>query len=112
MKLGGCQMTFDEYQDRARTFLISDNPNYPVMGLAEEAGEVVGKFAKIIRDQDGEIKPENKVAICKELGDVLWMVAVIAKGLDLPLSYVADCNINKLQSRLDRGVMHGSGDDR
>ena len=28
---------------------------YPVMGLAEESGELVGKFAKAVRDNNGII---------------------------------------------------------
>ena len=34
---------------------------YPVMGLTEEAGEVAGKFAKIIRDKKGVITQDERV---------------------------------------------------
>jgi len=50
---------------------------YPVMGLAEEAGEVSGKFAKAVRDNGGVISEERKTEIVKELGDVCWFVAEI-----------------------------------
>ncbi|MCA9430302.1 MAG: nucleotide pyrophosphohydrolase, partial [Candidatus Omnitrophica bacterium] len=51
-------------------------------------------------------------AIIKELGDVLWYVANLAKAYDLPLSEVAESNIDKLQSRADRGKIQGEGDNR
>lgn len=85
---------------------------YPVMGLTEEAGEVAGKFAKIIRDKKGVITQEDKNEIVKELGDVLWMVSEIAQRLDCSLQHVAHVNIEKLASRLKRGKMKGSGDNR
>lgn len=85
---------------------------YPVMGLTEEAGEVAGKFAKIIRDKKGVITQDDKNEIIKELGDVLWMVNEIALRLDCSLQYVAQVNIEKLTSRLKRGKINGSGDNR
>lgn len=85
---------------------------YPVMGLTEEAGEVAGKFAKIIRDKKGVITQDDKDEIIKELGDVLWMVSEIAERLDCSLQYVAHVNIEKLTSRLKRGKINGSGDNR
>lgn len=48
---------------------------YPALGLAEEAGEVVGKYAKAVRDNGGVIDEERKTEIIKELGDVCWFVA-------------------------------------
>lgn len=85
---------------------------YPIMGLTEEAGEVVGKFAKIIRDKKGIITQDDKNEIIKELGDVLWMVSEIAERLDCSLQHVAHVNIKKLTSRLERGKINGSGDNR
>ena len=85
---------------------------YPVMGLTEEAGEVAGKFAKIIRDKKGVITQNDKNEIIKELGDVLWMVNEIALRLDCSLQHVAHVNIEKLTSRLKRGKINGSGDNR
>lgn len=85
---------------------------YPVMGLTEEAGEVAGKFAKIIRDKKGVITKEDRDEIIKELGDVLWMVSEITERLDCSLLHVAHVNIEKLTSRLKRGKINGSGDNR
>lgn len=85
---------------------------YPVMGLAEEAGEVCGKFAKAVRDENGIISAERREAIKKELGDVCWFVAEISTLLGLSLEDVMQGNLDKLADRKERGVLHGSGDNR
>lgn len=83
-----------------------------VLGLPGEAGEAADKFKKIIRDKDGIISKEDRAEIVKELGDVMWYVSTIAKYLDVPLSEVANGNIEKLESRLQRNKIHGAGDNR
>ena len=85
---------------------------YPVFGLAEEAGEVAGKFAKAVRDNAGVIDEVRKFEIEKELGDVLWFVAECCTVLRIDMNEVAELNIKKLAYRKARGVIHGSGDNR
>lgn len=85
---------------------------YPALGLAEEAGEVAGKYAKAVRDNAGVIDKERKQEIVKELGDVLWFTAEICTCLGVSLAEVAQKNLEKLASRKARGVIHGSGDNR
>lgn len=85
---------------------------YPAMGLAEEAGKSTGKFAKIIRDKRGIISEEERTAIVKELGDVLWMVSECAFDIGVSLEEVMQKNLDKLASRKARNVIHGNGDDR
>ncbi len=48
----------------------------------------------------------------KELGDVLWFVAVLGSQYNLDMLDIAVGNINKLRSRAVRNVIGGSGDDR
>ncbi|MBR3324202.1 nucleoside triphosphate pyrophosphohydrolase family protein [Candidatus Saccharibacteria bacterium] len=83
-----------------------------VLGLTGEAGETADKIKKILRDKNGTISEEDRLAICKELGDVLWYLASIARYLDLPLSEVASKNVAKLEDRYQRNKIHGSGDER
>jgi NTP pyrophosphatase (non-canonical NTP hydrolase) len=107
---------FDLYQDLAEDTAVypdkGDNIYYPALGLAGEAGEVCEKIKKIMRDQDGKIDQENKESLCKELGDVLWYVAMVAAEFNLSLASIAEGNLDKLRDRMDRGVIKGSGDER
>ncbi len=83
-----------------------------VLGLSGEAGETVDKYKKILRDKDGIISPSDREELVKELGDVLWYVAMISEYLEVPLSDVAKRNIEKLESRYKRNKIHGAGDNR
>lgn len=85
---------------------------YPVLGLTGEAGEVSDKFKKIMRDKHGVIDDADKEDIKKELGDVLWYVAIIADILGIKLEDVAVTNTVKLKSRKERGKISGNGDNR
>lgn len=118
-------MNLNEYQLKAHSFADYMMPFaktetgdmkldyvYPVMGLSEEAGEVSGKFAKAVRDCNGEIDSERKKAIIKELGDVCWFVAELSTLLNVSVEEVMQKNIDKLTSRRERNQIHGSGDNR
>lgn len=109
-------MNFKDYQKESRKTAqypqVGENYIYPVLGLAGETGEVAEKFKKIIRDNDGKIDLAKKIEIEKELGDVLWYLSQIATELNLELENIAQNNIKKLQSRLERNCIKGSGDNR
>ena len=85
---------------------------YPTLGLVNEAGEVAGKIKKIFRDRGGVITVADKQALKHELGDVLWYLTQICTDLDLTLDEVAEANLEKLFSRLERNKIHGDGDNR
>lgn len=86
---------------------------YPALGLAGEAGETLDKIKKIIRDNNADFSDEQKRnEIAKELGDVMWYVACLSKDLGVSLTDICQANIEKLQSRKVRNVLHGSGDNR
>lgn len=110
-------LRFDEYQRRAlATALFPDIGGercvYPALGLADEAGEVLGKIKKLYRDRGGEVTEQFREELKKELGDVYWYLAVLADAFGLDSSEVAEANLRKLADRAERGVLHGSGDDR
>ena len=73
---------------------------------------MAGKIKKVFRDKDGEINAETREALKAELGDVLWYMAQVATELDLTLDEIAEYNIEKLYSRLERGKIRGDGDNR
>lgn len=109
-------MNFEEYQKKSRVTAkypdAGKNYIYPTLGLAGESGEVAEKIKKVIRDKGGIVDEETKEMIKKELGDVLWYVSQIATELGLTLDDIAEHNIEKLASRMERGKLGGDGDNR
>jgi NTP pyrophosphatase (non-canonical NTP hydrolase) len=109
-------MDLDAYQRGAlRTAAPRDKRNellHLVLGLVGESGEIAEKFKKWVRDLDSEESRIDRADIAKELGDVLWYVAVLADYLDLSLDDIATANLAKLASRQARGVLGGAGDNR
>jgi NTP pyrophosphatase (non-canonical NTP hydrolase) len=104
-------MQLDEYQRQSYKYAMptARHVDYLVPGLAGEVGELCSLFAKGVRDSKGYVNEETLV---KELGDVLWFVAGIASHFNIPLEEVAELNLHKLESRKQRNVISGSGDDR
>jgi NTP pyrophosphatase (non-canonical NTP hydrolase) len=107
-------LTLNQYAERAMatavyTDIVPDRLSYACLGLVEEAGEVAGKRKKQLRDGD---KGPSRADMIKELGDVLWYAAAVARELDVSLEDVAQANLSKLASRAEKGTIHGQGDDR
>jgi NTP pyrophosphatase (non-canonical NTP hydrolase) len=110
-------MTFDEYQKLALT--TAENDYEPLMaktilamGIAGEAGEVVEKWKKIVAYKGGNVSSEDLQSLAKEMGDVVWYVAVMAHSLGLSFDKVMGQNVQKLKDRQARGLIAGQGDDR
>ena len=110
-------MTFDEYQKRALTTAKRNSDDLMdktiwAMGVAGEAGEVIEKWKKIVAYDDGKISPERVEELKKELGDVIWYIAVLADSLEVSFDEIAQANIPKQADRKKRGVIMGRGDNR
>lgn len=84
---------------------------YPVLALAEEAGEVAGKVAKYVRKSDTDYNTLREV-VKLELGDVLYQLSEAARQFGYTLDEIAEGNVAKLMDRKDRGVLVGEGDNR
>lgn len=128
------EINFNSYQEKAagtalypKIIVVDSNGNhndadyiYPAMGLGNEAGEVLGKLKKIVRDHQGRYKDDKtgeiydmaQELVASELGDVLWYLAETARVFNVSLSRVAEKNLEKLESRKARGKLQGSGDNR
>ncbi|MFH1173630.1 MAG: nucleoside triphosphate pyrophosphohydrolase family protein [archaeon] len=108
-------MDMNSYQQQAKSTAVYPALEYgflyPALGLTGEVGEITNKLKKVIRDsrpQDESFRADMK----SELGDVLWYIAVLASELGLDLEDIALSNLEKLQSRKQRGTILGSGDER
>ena len=84
---------------------------YLMIGLANEVGEVLGKFKKHIRGDKMVVEDFND-ALVAEMGDVMWYYARILDVLGVSFYDVMIGNIQKLHSRMERDVIKGDGDDR
>ena len=112
------KMTFDEYQEFAKTTAIySENAKvvYPTLGLSGEAGEVAEKVKKNIRKSkfgSFEFYGNEIDDIAKELGDVLWYLSALSSDIGYSLEDIAQMNMEKLKSRQERNKIEGEGDNR
>ena len=114
-------MTLDEYQAAIVKFDTNVSGEYDlrdgtyvdkILGLVGEAGEVADKYKKIIRDKASVVSDDDRAELVKELGDVLWYVATLARYLGASLDDVAALNVAKLSDRKTRHLIQGEGDNR
>ena len=103
-------MNFNEYQNFCQGVrLPTATPEYCVLNLPGEVGELCSLLAKAIRDGR---KPDHEQNVKKELGDALWSIATIALDNGFTLQDIADGNVYKLSKRKEEGALQGSGDNR
>lgn len=88
-------------QDPERSLMIM------TMGLAGEVGEVMELLKKRVRDGKFELG-----SFVKEMGDVAYYWARLARHFDIHPSVILERNVDKLLDRQARGMMRGSGNDR
>lgn len=127
-------MTFDQYREftgRTSVYLGAGTGHpcavlYAIMGLADEAGETLGKAKKAIRGdnspaEDGEVSRRvlrgleglrGSEALKAEVGDVLFYFTRILIENGWTLEEIMEANVKKLTGRLEAGTIKGSGDNR
>lgn len=107
-------MDIDTYQEKAVSTAIYEHDGeipFLALGLCGEAGEVADKVKKVLRDKGGNYN-EVHHSLALELGDCLWYIANLASAIGYSLSDIACMNNEKVKDRMERGVIHGSGDNR
>jgi NTP pyrophosphatase (non-canonical NTP hydrolase) len=100
-----------EYSDWVESKILTSGHERLVentLGLVGESGEVAEKVKKLIRDKHKFTAEE----IASELGDVLFYNVAIASIFGFTLGDIIRMNMEKLNSRQERGVLQGSGDNR
>lgn len=101
-------MSLNDYQrEAARTAASVDHDTLVVaaLGLAGETGE----FVELIKKHFFHGKAFDREAVKKELGDVLWYLALAASAAELSLDTIAAANIEKLRARYPDGFVPGGG---
>ena len=109
-------MNWNKYNEGIKQFCIYPDAgqvtdlelSYLCLGLASEAGEVAGLMKKELRDSP-EFDAGKWIG---EIGDVLWYTTRLLDAFGLTLEEVLEANYNKLNSRKERNVLGGSGDNR
>lgn len=103
-------MTANDYQNFCQSVRIeSADSTYAVLNLPGEVGELMSLMAKARRDGR---KFDYEQNVKKELGDIMWSVAIIALDHGFTLQDILDGNVSKLSARKVAGTLQGSGDNR
>ena len=99
-------MTANEYQKEAFKFVssIQCKPEQTdlinsALGINGEAGE----FADLVKKSVFNGKPFEVEHAKKELGDIMWYIALACTALDITLEDVLTTNIDKLSARYPKG---------
>ncbi len=97
-------MNLNEYQQAALRTASRDSDSKAlilngVLGLAGESGEV----ADIVKKHLFQGHELDKDKLLDELGDVLWYIAITAKGIGVTLNDIATHNVDKLKKRYPKG---------
>ena len=105
------EATYTEFTRDTALYPKDVEMEYLMIGLANEVGEVLGKYKKHLRG-DMMVLQDFRDGLIDELGDVMWYFARICDTLDVKIYEVMARNIDKLTDRLDRDVIKGEGDKR
>ena len=105
------EATYMEFTRRTAQYPKEVEMEYLMLGLANEVGEVLGKYKKYLRG-DAMVQQDFETKLVDELGDVMWYFVRICDMLDVTLYEVMTRNIDKLSQRVEKGTIKGDGDDR
>ena len=103
-------ISFDEFQKACKRTANPDiswrdaNLNW-ALGISGEAGE----YCELIKKRHFHGKGLDTQEAKKELGDVLYYVAMAASNLGVSLEDIAQANVNKLLARYPDGFVRGGG---
>lgn len=104
-------ISMNEYTENAlSTWIGEEKLIRSFLGISGEAGEVMEAMKKFKRGDYDEAELKRRCE--KELGDLLFYVAIASHELGISLSTVALKNNEKLLKRMEKGTIKGSGSDR
>ena len=94
-------MDFNTYQTEAAKTVSENGFDLRIasLGLCGEAGE----FADLVKKSTYQGHDLDKEHLKRELGDIMWYMALAATIIDCDLEDVAETNIAKLRARYPKG---------
>ena len=105
------EATYTEFTRDTALYPKDVEMEYLMIGLANEVGEVLGKYKKHLRG-DMMVLQDFRDGLIDELGDVMWYFARICDTLDVKMYEVMKRNVDKLSKRMVEDTIQGEGDDR
>lgn len=99
------------YHETQMTPLFS-KISYLYMGLNGEVGELGEKLKKLIRDKECLVSDQDNQLLKKECADILWYYIAILSELGFSFDEIMEISLEKIQGRIERGTLQGSGDER
>lgn len=95
-------MDLEEYKkialarlNKSIAFDQKENMYYACMGLVEETGEIIAELRKPLFKGNFHEKPLDTEEIKKELGDLMWYIAVICKNANIDTDQLKDIEIKE-----------------
>jgi len=112
-----------EFTDKAQFYINAEYSEvYDYMVEASENMLDCGNLAKRIRKRPEDFEPtdldllampeDDKLALRKEAGDILWQLQGLCTIMGWTLEEVAEENLEKLADRKKRDTIVGEGDER
>ena len=91
----GIESTYMDFTRTTAKYPKRREKEYLMIGLMNEAGEVVGAYKKEIRD-----RVNNEDLIIDEMGDVLWYLTRLCDVYNIKISELMVNNMDKLFQRM------------
>ena len=82
------------------------------LGLSGETGELCEKVKKAIRDKNCELSEKDYLLIKKEMCDILFYWVALCDEFEMDIDGILELSLEKIQDRINRNVLQGSGDER
>lgn len=105
-----CAMIFHELNE---DFVFKIEKSYLTTNkLMTHNSRIAGIIKKSQRDENGILKGEKRLELKMHLNFVLTFVYNTSNQIGYTIEEVCDMNISKIEDRIERGTLAGSGDDR
>ena len=95
-------MDLEEYKkialarlNKSIAFDQKENMYYACMGLVEETGEIIAELRKPLFKGNFHEKPLDTEEIKKELGDLMWYIALICKNANIDTDQLKDIEVKE-----------------